>query len=170
MFARSMYSRLMKTVNRTDNLYLTPEEQNELLDYARSLPRRFEAARLIEAREQTIVAQCYERLRDLYPQFEHYHKDGWDKGYRDTQLVLRYNVQAMLMDDPDIAVDKLFGWLRTLLAGLDLTPQLVRDTFTCLRDACAAQLPAEAQALLEPHLNRTIEVLADFPEPALAAV
>jgi hypothetical protein len=170
MFARSMYSRMMKTVNATDNMYLSPQEQGSLLEYTRSLPKRFEAARLVQAKEMEIVEHCYEQLRRMYPNFERYHKHGWDKGYRDTQLVLRYNVQGMLMDDAEIATDKLFGWLRTLFAGLDLTPNLVRDTFAALAGACRAKLPADAFALLEPHLNRTIEVMSDFPEPALAAV
>jgi hypothetical protein len=170
MFARSMYSRMMKLVNATDNLYLSAAEQQQLLDYTQSLPRRFAAARLVEAKEAEIVEQCHGQLRRLYPTFENFHAQGWDKSYRDTQLVLRYNVQAMLMDDPEVANDKLFGWLRTLLAGLDLTPRLVRDTFTALREACRAKLPAETFALLEPHLERTIDVLSDFPEPAMAAV
>lgn len=170
MFARSMYSRMMKLVNATDNLYLTPAEQQQVLEYTQSLPRRFAAARQVEAKETEIVEHAMVQLRRLYPTFEQFHRDGWDKGFRDAQLVLRYNVQGMLMDDPDLATDKLLGWLRTLLAGLDLTPRLVRDTFTALREACRAKLPADAYALLEPHLERTIEVLSDFPEPAMAAV
>lgn len=170
MFARSMYSGMMKLVNATDNLYLSPAEQKQFLAYTQSLPQRFAVARQVEAKEQEIVEHCYGQLRRLYPTFENFHTHGWDKGFRDTQLVLRYNVQAMLMDDPEVANDKLFGWLRTLLAGLDLTPRLVRDTFTALREACRVKLSAEAFTLLEPYLERTIALLSDFPEPAVAAV
>jgi hypothetical protein len=170
MVAEASFSRMMKLINATDNLYLTPEQQKQLLDYTNSLPRRLKAARAVEAQEAAIVERCHARVRDRYPEFERYHRHGWDKSFRDVQLVLRYNVQGMLMDDPAVPEDKLLGWFRTLIAGLDMTPAIFRDTFSALQDACREVLPADAYALLEPFLERTTAYLSDFPEPAFAAV
>ncbi|MBY0526793.1 MAG: hypothetical protein K2R98_25600 [Gemmataceae bacterium] len=166
----NMPSRMMQLINESDNLYLSPQEQEQLLGYTRSLPKRFQAARAVEAKENDIVAAALALLRPRYPSFDSYHEHAWDKGHRDMQLVLRYTVQAMLMDDPQVAADKLLVWLRTLFMNLGLTPQFCKDTFTFLREACRKQLPAEANALLDPFLAHSIDVICDFPEPELAAV
>jgi hypothetical protein len=164
-----MYSRLMKVINATDSLPISPDDQRQLLDYAKSLPKRFQVMRLVESREQDIAEAAIEQMQELYPNFEYYHENGWEKGVRDLGLVLRCNVQAMLMDDVEVNKDKLLSWFRTLNENLSLSPQFVRDCYTALLEACRGMLPADAFALLEPHLRLNVEYLSDFPEPAVVA-
>ncbi|MFN4258788.1 MAG: hypothetical protein ACK4RK_05790 [Gemmataceae bacterium] len=165
-----MYSCLLKIINPTDGRYLTPVEQNQVLAYAKSVPSRLLAARHVEQKEEEIINTVLERMKPRYPNFTGQHDRAWEKGFRDMQLVLRYIVQGMLLDDLDAASEKLLFWFRTIVASVGMTPQFMRDHYHTLRDVCQQRLPAESFALLEPHLNRAAEVLSDFPEPYRPAV
>lgn len=165
-----MYSSLMKTLNATDGRYLTPDEEKQVLGYAQTLPKRLELARIIEKHEREIVDGAVEKMRVAYPRFTQYHQLAWEKTFRDMQLVLRYNIQGLLMDDIEVGPEKLFYWLRTIVASFHITPQCMRDAYTFLREGVRKHVSADGFELLEPYLNRTIEVMSDFPEPATPAV
>ncbi|MBL8800187.1 MAG: hypothetical protein JNM56_40265 [Planctomycetia bacterium] len=161
---------MMQLINATDSRYLTAAEQEQVLALCAAMPKRLQAAKLVEQHETELVNLALTEMKKRYTNFANLHDRAWEKGFRDMQLVLRYNVQGMLMDDLEMAADKLLYWLRTMVASAGMTPRFMRDTYTFLRDACRQKLPADAYQLLEPHLNRTIEVLADIPEPHKAAV
>jgi len=165
-----MYSQLMKTLNASDGRYLTREEQEHVLAYCQSMPKRLQASAMVEQKELEIVHTVIEAMKRRYANFANLHDRAWEKGQRDVQLVLRYNVQGMIMDDFDMASDKLLFWFRTIVASTNMTPQFVRETYTFLREACKQKLPADIYSLLAPHLERTIEVMSDFPEPHRPAV
>ena len=165
-----MPSRMMTAVNNADSLYLSTEEQRVLVEYAKSLPRRMLAARQVEQKEGEIADLTIAQLQDLYPNFESYHEGGWDRVRLDLTLVLRCLVQAMLMDDPDVAKDKVLSWLRSMFESLSFSPQFVADTYSTLLEATKQELPEEAFALLEPYLRDALKYLSDFPEPAFVAV
>ncbi len=165
-----MYSKMMKTLNNSDSRYLTREEQEEVLAYTTSVPKRLQAASQVEQKEMEIVQAVVEQMKRRYTNFQNLHDRAWDKAIRDIQLVLRYNAQGMVMDDLDMAADKLLFWFRTIIASVGMTPQFARDTYTFMHDACKQKLPADAFALLQPHLKKTIEVMSDFPEPYKPAV
>ena len=61
-------------------------------------------------------------------------------------------------------------YLRSILMAYNLTPEFTRETFTALCDACQESLTPDAFALLEPYLNRNIEILGYIPEPSIAVV
>lgn len=165
-----MYSRMMQTLNATDSRYPNAQEQEEIMGYLTSVPKRMQAMRQVEQKELEMVNQAVAEMKKRYPNFANLHDRAWDKAVRDMQLILRYNVQGMLMDDPEMASEKLFFWFRTIVASVGMTPKFMHDTYTLLRDACKQKLPADAFQLLEPHLERTIEVLSDIPEPHRPAV
>jgi hypothetical protein len=165
-----MTPRLARMLTAAGGRHLTPDERRELLDYAESVPRRVEAAEAVEEAEEAVVAGAVEELQRRYPNFERYHEQAWEKIGRDLALAARYAVQATLADDAELLDEQVLLWLRTVLAALNLTPGFVRDAFTLLRDGFRAALPADAFDLLEPALDRTVEVTSDFPEPAMPAV
>ena len=105
-----------------------------------------------------------------YPNFTKYHDQGWARCYRDVQLVLRQDVQSMLLDDVRSLDDKILLWMRTTLAANNLTPGFCRDAFSLLREKLQDHLGAEEFDLLRPYLDRNIDVLSDFAEPATPAV
>lgn len=164
-----MTTSVLKMLHSADSRYLTPDEEQRVLAYAQSLPQRMAAARLIERREKELVANALEQLRRKYPNYERHHEKAWEKGQRDMELVLRYCVQGMLLDDPDLGTEKLFVWLRTILASFNMTPGFMRDSYVLLRETIRAQAP-EAYPFLEIQLDRATSVLSDFPEPAVPAV
>jgi len=165
-----MNSRLFKLIHAGDSRYLTAEEQKEILSYTNTLPERFRIAAQVAEVEAAAVKRCIEETKKRYPNFERFHAQAWGKAYRDVQLTVRYNVQAMMLDDMKVLDEKLLFWLRTILASFNFTPQFNRDTYTYLRDAFKAGLPAAAYKAMEPYFNRNIEVLADIPEPATPQV
>lgn len=165
-----MNNRMNSILLESDSRYLTPEERDELLTYTSTFAERLEIAKLIEENEDTAVRFCIENTRKRYPNFDKYHGSAWAKAYRDVQLTTRYMAQAMLIDEMSALEDKLLFWLRTILSGLNFTPEFNRDTYTYLKQGFRQSLPPEAFARFEPYLNRTIQIMSDFPMPATPAV
>jgi hypothetical protein len=165
-----MNSRIQKLFNAADSRYLNAEEQTVILEYAASLQARFRTAAAVEAKEQAAVKYCIDEMRKRYPNFDKFHEQAWGKAFRDVQLTVRYCVQAMLLDDVGVLDDKLLVWLKTILASFNFTPQFNRDTYMLLKDGFRRLLPPEDFRMMEPYLNRNIETLSDFPEPAVPAV
>ncbi|MGL4464328.1 MAG: hypothetical protein ACRC1K_19425 [Planctomycetia bacterium] len=165
-----MYTKMMQVMNSADSRYLSREEQEGVLKYADSLRVRFEASREVERHEEAAVRAALDRLKGRYPNFARYHDQGWEKGVRDMQLVVRYMAQSMVMDDTEVAVHKLYLWLRTIIASLGMTTQFMRDAYTLLKESFQERLSRQTFAMMEPHFDRAIDVLSDFPEPASPAV
>lgn len=165
-----MNKRIKQVINGSDSRYLSKDEMREILNYTNTLPARFKAGNQAEQHEAEIVRRVIDELKPRYPNMEKFHLRGWERGFRDVQLVYRYAVQAMILDDVTVLEDKLLFWFRTMLSGVDLTPKFVRDTYEFLTESARMKLPAEAFELLEPMLNRITEVLSEIPEPAVASV
>ncbi len=165
-----MSHRLAQLATAADGRYFTADERQAFLDYAESLSQRFRAAEAVEQNEEAILRSVIGEMQKKYPNFVKYHDQAWARQYRDTQLVLRAGVQAMIFDDPARLDDHLLYWMRTMFSANNYTPQFVRDCFELLRDKAREQLGGDEFALVEPLLNRNIQVLTDFPEPSAAAV
>jgi hypothetical protein len=165
-----MNKRIKQIINGSDSRYLTNAEMKEILAFTNSLPQRFKVAGLVEKHEAEAVRYCIDQMRPRYPSYEKYHAKGWDRGYRDVQLVVRYVVQSMVLDDMTVMEDKLLFWLRTMLSGVDLTPGFIADAYELLIEGFRQKLPADAFELVEPFLARAREILSDIPEPATASV
>jgi hypothetical protein len=160
----------MRIMQGSDSRYLTKEEQDEITRYCTGLVERLKYSAMIEAKEQAAVKATIDEMRRRYPNFDKFHDQAWGKAFRDTQLTVRYCVQAMILDDIKPLEDKLLYWFRTILASFSFTPGFNRDNYTLLTEAFRRQLPPEAFRALEPYLNRVTEIMSDFPEPAVPAV
>ena len=101
----------------------------------------------------------------MYPNFTRYHAVGWEKGYRDMQLLLQYIAKAMLVDDVRLLDDQVLTWVRTIFKSLNFTPKFLRDSYTLLRESVKVAVKPRTYALLEPYLTHTIHYLSDIPEP-----
>ena len=165
-----MNTQLIEMLQAADGRYLTREEQQTMLRWSEGLSARFQAATFIAAKEDVMVKEVIELLKAKYPNMGRYHADGWEKGYRDMQLVLRYMVRAMILEDVQDLDDKLLYWFRTILRAVNLTPKFIKDAYELLRQVCQRQLPADVFQRLDPVIVHTISVLSDFPEPHIAAV
>lgn len=165
-----MNKRIKKIINDSDSRYLTNGEMKDILAYTNSLPQRFKVAGLVEKHELEAVRHSIEKMKPRYPGYEKFHAKGWDRGARDLQLVTRYVVQSMVLDDATVMEDKLLYWMRTMLSGVDLTPQFIADAYELLMEGFRDKLPQDAFEMVEPFLARAREILSDIPEPATASV
>jgi hypothetical protein len=161
---------LSTILRQSDGRYLTADEREHVLAYARDLPARVEAAQAVEAGEGELIDSVVDKLRERYPRFERLFPDAWDRLAGDLRLVLRADTRAMLAGDLRVLEDKALFYLRSILAAYNVTPQFARDAFSLLREQCRERLGADAFARLDPYLERNVQVLADFPEPAVAMV
>jgi hypothetical protein len=158
------------TLRNSEGRYLTADEKRSLLDFAAALPDRLRAAEEVERHEDAAIRQTLDEIRRRFPGFETAHDQAFAKGYRDLQLLVRFDVQAMIAGDATLLDDKVLYWHRAILSASNMTPKFVRQTYTLLRDQFEERLSAEAFAALRPYFDRNVSVLSDFPEPTVAAV
>jgi hypothetical protein len=153
------------TLNTLRDRYPTAEERDRLTAYAGGVRSRLAAVQELESVERVVIEVTLERIRELYPNFTRYHAVGWEKGYRDMQLLLQYMAKAMLVDDVRLLDDQVLTWVRTIFKSLNFTPKFLRDSYTLLRDGVRVAVKPRSFALLEPYLAHTIQYLSDIPEP-----
>ena len=165
-----MNTRLLNLAHAADGRFFRPDERDDIVAFAHSVPARCRVAEAVEAREEPALRAVVETLQQKYPSFSKHHDQGWACCYRDLQLVLRHDVQAMIFDDCDMLDERILFWLRTMFSANNYTPQFCRDCFASLQDHMRTHLPADDFELLRPFLDRNIEVLGDFPEPVNPAV
>lgn len=154
----------------SEGRYLSEEERDKLQNYISGFQKRLGVVQLIEEAEDGAVRFCIDNTRKRYPNFDKYHDKAWAKAFRDVQLTTRYAAQAMLLDDKETLREKLLYWLRTILAGLNFTPEFNRDTYTYLTEGFRQGLPPDAFAQFEPYLELVVDIMSDFAEPATPAV
>lgn len=165
-----MNSKIQQLILSSDSRYLSAEEKEQLTNYLDRTKRMLTLIGQIEEFEDTAVRFCIDSTRKRYPNFDKYHANAWAKAFRDVQLTTRYMAQALLLDDMKTLEDKLLFWLRTILAGFSFTPEFNRDTYTYLKQGFRQSLPPDVYDAFEPYLDRTIEIMSDFPNPAVPAV
>jgi hypothetical protein len=161
---------LSQILRNSDGRYLTGEERDAILAYARELPPAVVASQDVADHEDAVIEAVVAELRTQYPRFERLIPNAWDQLADNLRLIIRADVRAMLTADLRVLEDKALFYLRSILAAYNVTPQFVRDAFTRLRDQCRDRLRAETFSRLAAYLDRNVEVLADFPEPAVAMV
>jgi hypothetical protein len=166
----AMNSHLQTILRDANGRYLNADERSAWLAYAQSVPNRFETALAVERAEDGALRQVIEEMKRRYPNFANYHDQGWARCFRDLQLVLRQDVQSMLLDDVHLLDDKILFWLRTIFASYNLTPAFCHDAFSLLHDALKEHLGLDDFGRIQPYLQRNVEVLSDFPEPVTPAV
>jgi hypothetical protein len=150
----------MKLVNASDNLYLSPPQQKELLDYAKSLGRRFDAAKAVEANEVKLLDSTVVLLQDNHPEIGDVKDAGWDSHGADLSFALRSIVQGMLVDDDDHAGLVAVTSLARHLKHLDFSGDAVKGVFESLTAACEDTLPPDAFETLKPYLAEATAVAA----------
>lgn len=153
------------TLNTLPGRYPTPDERDRLCEYAAGVRGRLAALQEMEKIEREVIEAALDKIKVHYPNFLRYHAVGWEKGYRDMQLLLQYMAKAMYLDDRRLLDDQVLTWVRTIFKSLNFTPKFLRDSYTLLREAVRAKAKPRTYALMEPYLTHTINYLSDIPEP-----
>lgn len=157
-------------LHESNGRYLNAKERSQLLAFARELPARIGASEDAETHEREIVEYVISALRSRYARFENLFPRAWDGLAVDLRMVLRANVRALISGDVAELDEIALFYLRSILIAYNVSPEFARDAFLTLIDACKEHLSAEASGLLDPYLNRNVEVLSEIPEPAVAMV
>lgn len=165
-----MSALLTKLSIDADGRYFTAAERQSVLGLAEALPRRVRVAEQVEQHEESALRSALEDVQPNYPNFATYHDQAWARQFRDTQLVVRAAVTAMVLDDARQLDDSALFWMRTMFVANNYTPRFVRDTFTAVRDRLREKIGGDDFALLQPYLDQAVKVLGDFPEPTTPAV
>jgi hypothetical protein len=165
-----IHSLPIRTLAACDGRYPTPGEEEAVLAWAASAPKRLQAANLLAQKEEEIVREAIDYMKPRYPRFGVLHERAYEKGARDLQLCLRYAAQGMVVDDAEMPREKLFVWYGTLIRSLGLTPEFTRESCQAVFDACRRLLTPEAFAVAAPYLQRMVDDVSDFPEPHKPAV
>lgn len=155
-----MISRMMRLVNTSDNLYLTPPQQKDLLDYAKSLGRRFEAAQAVERAESKLIDTAVVLLQDNHPEIGDVKDAGWESHGPDLAYTLRTVTQGMLVDDEHHAGLACVGSLARQLKHLDFSDEAIKGVFESLSQACDDGLPPAAADTLKPYWISAIAAAA----------
>jgi deoxyribodipyrimidine photolyase-like uncharacterized protein len=151
-----MFSRMMQTVNKTDNCYPTPQEQKAYLDYAKSLPRRFAASRAVEDHEVKLVDAVLESLTNSQPNIGDFTEAGWVSAADDVRHAVRSLVTGMLMDDGNYADAVSHKHIRDLFSNLDFPANAAEDLFRALKTAIDDTLPPDVSETLAEYLESAV--------------
>jgi hypothetical protein len=165
-----IYSSPIRTLASTAGRYPTEAEERTVLAWAQSLPERLRAVNQIAQKEADIVRETIEEMKPRYPRFGPQHERAYEKGARDMQLLLRYAAQTMVVDDADMAPDKLYVWYGTIVRSLGITPQFMKDACETMVEACRRNLNPDVFHVAEPYLNRMAADVPAYPEPMKPAV
>lgn len=160
-----MFSQMMKTINATDNLYLNPQQQKEILDYARSLLQRFATIRSIQQHETAIVETTLKLVVEADTSMTDMDEWGWTSAEADLRLTLRAMSTGILMDDSEYAEHKSIHHLNQMFNLLDFPIDFAQLLFTNLKAACEIHLPADYYDIMAISLSQVI--LHCEPEAAM---
>lgn len=171
-----------------ESRHLNDAEYQQYLALLPNNADRVAAAKEIMANELAVVTDSIKQVFFLYP-FAKYHQLPKDKCIRDVGYVSAYATHSMLMCDSEWFRDKLLLWLKTILQAFaypareerpgatpeqmppypeitrhaDTLPKRQRavyETYARLLMNYKQVLSPAAFALLEPHLQLAVDILA----------
>lgn len=151
---------------RAGDCHFTANEREQVRGMARDLERAMQTSAAVEAVEDEAVGSVIESLRERHPRVGQLQPQAWERLAADLKLVLRHDVRALAIGEPDELDGSVLIYLRSILAAYRLSPAFVHECFSLLDARLSERLAAEHAAALRPYLQRNIDVLADLPEPA----
>lgn len=157
---------IIRTLERLDTNYPTSQERVALEKYLATFKARRAAHDELRPKVMAIAEAVVAKMRVLYTQFAQRRQHGFEKGVRDIALLTSMASNAMILGEHD-TLDEMFTiWYRTILKGVHMSPQFMRDTFQFWLSELQSALSPEAYALLRPHVEHLATYLADLPVPA----
>lgn len=171
-----------------ESRHFTDTEFQQYLALVPDYADRVAAAQEVIAAELATVTTTIKQVFFLYP-FAKYHEFPKDKCVRDVSYVSVYATHSMLMAEPDWFRDKLLIWLKTILQAFSYPareerpgvtpaqelpyPEITRhadtlpkrqraiyETYARLLMNYKQVLSPQAFALLQPHLQLAVDILA----------
>ena len=148
---------LSQMIDESDNRYFSEQEYGQLLTYAESVSTRLTVAREVETAEAEILAEVDQRLAaangekiDASVKQEH---------LKCMTLVIRYDVQAMLLNDPTFLDERILHFLASMLKSFGLSQDYIRKSYQALAEVTLSKVSPDGRELIRPCLERNIAVL-----------
>ncbi|MEM6614431.1 MAG: allophycocyanin, partial [Cyanobacteria bacterium P01_C01_bin.72] len=141
--------------------YGTEEELRLLKDYFPTVSLRLSAYQKIRDAEDRIVQRLEARMREKQPNiFQLGSKDVSSICSRDTKILLRMAIAAMLIDDLDRLRENILLWQRTIVKAFK-EKHIAALVHTTMPEIIEKFLTPEEYALIQPILMLNMAVLAD---------
>jgi ABC-type multidrug transport system fused ATPase/permease subunit len=155
-----MLTQLNKLTIAADGRYATDEELTFLANYVRSYELRVQTYQKIQASEAVILQQVYNKMKTMDPAiFKFGNQDQTAKCKRDTLIVLRHSVVALLTNDADALQERFLMWLQTIVRGSASHQRASSITYTVMQEVVKQHLNATQANLFLPILEMNRRIL-----------
>ncbi|MGL5832410.1 MAG: hypothetical protein ACRC1Z_04155 [Waterburya sp.] len=153
-----MLSQLEQLSLAAEGRYATPQELQILKDYFPTINPRLSAYQKLRDGEGEIIARLETRMREKQPNiFSMGSHDVTALYQRDTKIVLRIAIAAMLIEDLDRLRENLLLWQKTIVKAFKVN-HIAALTHTTMPEIIEQFLTPEEYAYIKPILvlNRTV--------------
>jgi hypothetical protein len=151
-----MLSQMQRLSFNVEGRYATDEELRFIPEYLKTYELRLQTYQKLQEIEQLVIEQLLEKIQAQDPSILRSDTaDLTSKWRRDTLLVWRYSVAAVLMDDADTLRDRLLLWFETIVRALNIQKACYR-TYTGMQEVIKQHLTPQQCSLFLPilELNR----------------
>jgi hypothetical protein len=152
-----MLSQFRRLTIDVDGRFANDDELQFIEDYLKVYNLRVRIYQKMQANEQKIVKQVYEKLRSLDATLLQSNKqDLTAKWKRDTMRVLRYSAVAVLTDDQTTLQEKLLLWFQTIMRAFG-AQRSCEMTYLVMQQVMQQHFTPEEYSYIAPvlELNRT---------------
>ncbi|MFM2311484.1 MAG: hypothetical protein RLZZ04_760 [Cyanobacteriota bacterium] len=153
-----MLNQLEQLSLAAEGRYATPQELQALKDYFPTINPRLSAYQKLRDGEAEIIAKLEARMREKQPNiFQMGANDVTAMYQRDTTIVLRIAIAAMLIEDLDRLREKLLLWQKTIVKAFKVN-HIAALTHTTMPEIVEQFLTPEEYAVAKPIfiLNQTV--------------
>lgn len=153
-----MLSQLEQLSLAAEGRYATPQELQILKNYFPTINPRMSAYQKLRDGEEEIIARLETRMREKQPDiFAMGANDVTAMYHRDTKIVLRIAIAAMLIEDLDRLRENLLLWQKTIVKAFKVN-HIAALTHTTMPEIIEQFLTPEEYAYIKPILilNRTV--------------
>ena len=155
-----MLNQLERLSIDTEGRFATEQELRLLKDYFPTVNLRMSAYQKIRDREDEIMNRLHEKMRQLEPNiFQIASGDVTALFQRDTRIVLRSTIAAMLIDDLDRLRETILLWQRTITKAFKVK-HIAALTHNTMPSIIEQFLTPEEYTLIIPFLRLNQAVLA----------
>lgn len=156
-----MLNQLNQLSLAAEGRYATEQELQLLKDYFPTVSVRLSAYQKLRDREAEIVEKLETRMREKQPNiFKIGSNDVTAMYQRDTKIVLRIAMAAMLIEDLDRLRENILLWQRTIVKAFQVQ-HIAALTHTTMPEIVEQFLTLEEYAVIQPILILNQTVLAD---------
>ncbi len=156
-----MLNQLEQLSIEAEGRYATEQELRLLKNYFPTINLRLSAYQKIRDAEDSIIQKLEARMREKQPNiFQLGAKDVSSMYQRDTKIVLKIALAAMLIDDLDRLRENILLWQRTIVKAFQVK-HIAAMAHSTMPEIIEQFLTPEEYAQVKPTLMLNMAVLAD---------